>query len=130
MGYLRDLPDLRDFHGGIDGIKSILKASKPLKDALKATPASVDLRAWCPPIEDQGSLGSCTANAGVGMLEYYERRAFGKHVDGLRLFLQGDAQSAGPDRTGDTGAFLRDTMKALVLRGVPSERYWPYDIAK
>jgi hypothetical protein len=49
MGYLRDLPDLRDFHGEIDGIKSILKASKPLKDALKATPASVDLRAWCHP---------------------------------------------------------------------------------
>jgi C1A family cysteine protease len=129
MGYLRDLPDFRDFHGEIDGIKKILKASKPLKDALKATPASVDLRPWCSPIEDQGSLGSCTANAGIGMLEYYQRRAFGKHVDGSRLFLYKVTRNL-LGWTGDTGAFLRDTMKALVLCGVPSERYWPYDIAK
>ena len=30
---------------------------------------------------------------------------------------------------GDTGAFLRSTMGALVLFGIPPEAYWPYDIA-
>lgn len=29
---------------------------------------------------------------------------------------------------GDTGAFLRSTMKALVLFGLPPEEWWPYDI--
>jgi C1A family cysteine protease len=28
--------------------------------------------------------------------------------------------------TGDTGAFLRTTMGAMVLFGVPPEEYWPY----
>jgi C1A family cysteine protease len=28
--------------------------------------------------------------------------------------------------TGDTGAWLRNTMGALALCGVPNERYWPY----
>ena len=38
----------------------------------KSLPASVDVRAWCPPVENQGALGSCTANAGVGMVEYFD----------------------------------------------------------
>ena len=32
--------------------------------------------------------------------------------------------------TGDTGAWLRNTMGALRLCGVPDERYWPYTDAK
>jgi hypothetical protein len=31
--------------------------------------------------------------------------------------------------TGDTGAYLRTTMGALTLFGVPPEEYWPYNIA-
>jgi len=31
---------------------------------------------------------------------------------------------------GDTGAELRDTMKAMVLFGVPPEKYWPYKISR
>lgn len=129
MGYLRDLPDIRDYHAETDAIRKILKASKPLKEAMKAAPAAVDLREWCSPIEDQGNLGSCTANAGVGMLEYYQRRAFGKHIDGSRLFLYKVTRNL-MGWTGDTSAYLRDTMKAMVMCGVPPEQYWPYDIAR
>ena len=32
--------------------------------------------------------------------------------------------------SGDTGAWLRDTMGALVMCGVPAEKYWPYDTDK
>ena len=32
-------------------------------------------------------------------------------------------------QTGDTGATLRDVMKALALCGVPAEKYWPYNVA-
>jgi C1A family cysteine protease len=32
--------------------------------------------------------------------------------------------------TGDTGAFLRTAMQALVMFGAPPERYWPYNIAR
>jgi len=39
-------------------------------------PAAVDLRKWCQPIEEQGIIGSCTAQAGVGLLEYFENRSF------------------------------------------------------
>jgi C1A family cysteine protease len=88
----------------------------------------VDLRSWCSPIENQGALGSCTANAGVGIVEYFERRAYGKHIDASRLFLYKTTRNM-LHWTGDTGAFLRSTMGALVLFGVPPEEYWQYVVA-
>ncbi len=91
-----------------------------------APPAAVDLRPSFSPIEDQGSLGSCIANAAAGLLEYYERRASGRYVDASRLFLYKASRDL-LGWTGDTGAYLRTAMEALVLFGAPPERYWPYD---
>ncbi len=129
LGWQPDLPDFRDLTAESESVKKVLAKSAPVKTAAKTQPASVDLRAWCSPVEDQGDLGSCTANAGVGMYEYFERRAFGKHIDASRLFLYKVTRTL-IGSTGDDGAYLRDTMKALVLFGVPPERYWPYDVAK
>lgn len=129
MGWLRDLPDMRDFTSESDKIDEVLSKSAPLKKARKAMPATVDLRRWCSPIEDQGNIGSCTANAGVGMMEYYERHALGKYMDASRLFLYKVTRNLMGFK-GDDGAYLRDTMKAMVLFGVPPEKYWPYDTSR
>jgi C1A family cysteine protease len=88
----------------------------------------VSLIDWFSPVEDQEDLGSCTANAGVGLVEYFERRAFGKHIDASRLFLYKATRNLMHEK-GDTGAFLRTTMGALVLFGVPPEEYWPYEVS-
>jgi C1A family cysteine protease len=129
MGWRPDLPDFRDLLPESEPIKKVLAKSQPLKAVVKALPASADLRGWCPPVEDQGDLGSCTANAGVALFEYFERRAYGKHQDASRLFLYKATRNLMGVR-GDTGAYLRDTMKAMVLFGVPPEKYWPYKIAR
>lgn len=81
LGWERDLPDFRDYNPQSDEIKAILTKSKSLKSTANKSTAMVDLRKWCSPIENQKNLGSCTANAGVGLLEYYERRAYGKYLD-------------------------------------------------
>ncbi len=140
MGWLPDYPDFRDHTVELDELPPRLKALgqrdsvkvmlKKVGAAVppKALPASADLRGWCSPIEDQGALGSCTANAGVGVVEYFERRAFGHHLDASRLFLYKATRNL-MHCTGDTGAFLRSTMGALVLFGVPPEEYWKYSIA-
>lgn len=125
MGWLPDYPDFRDYTVEEETVKSMLAeagADKPVKATL---PATADLRPWFSPIEDQGQIGSCTANAGVGMVEYFERRTHGKHIDGSRLFLYKVTRGL-LHWTGDTGAFLRTTMGALVLFGIPPEEYWPY----
>lgn len=128
MGWERDLPDFRDYQPATPEIKEILNKSKPLKAATRSAPTKVDLRKWCSPIEDQGELGSCTAQAGVALFEYFQRRAYGKHLDGSRLFLYKATRNL-LGWTGDTGAYLRTTMKAMALFGVPPESYWPYKIA-
>ena len=129
LGWHRDLPDVRDYTVESKAVDQLLAKSTPLKKARKSAPASVDLRPWCSPIENQGSIGSCTAHAGVGMMEYYERRAFGKHMDASRLFLYKVTRNLLGFK-GDDGAYLRDTMKAMVLFGVPPEKYWPYYTSK
>ena len=140
MGWLPDYPDFRDHSveqdevpsrlrllGQKDSVKAMLKKVGVVGPP-KALPPAADLRAWCSPVEDQAALGSCTANAGVGVVEYFERRAFERHIDASRLFLYKASRNM-LHWTGDTGAFLRTTMGALVLFGVPPEEYWPYVIA-
>lgn len=137
MGWLRDYPDIRDLTPRSDVVlPKMQELSQPSVKVMlgkvgaaapvSALPPSVDLRAWCSPIENQGNIGSCTAHAGVGLVEYFERRAFGKHIDASRLFLYKVTRNL-LKWTGDTGAFLRTTMYALTLFGVPPEEYYPYN---
>jgi len=141
MGWLPDYPDFRDYtveHSEVASrlkalgqkysVKAMLSKVGVAKRAKTSLPDSVDLKEWCSPIEDQGELGSCTAQAGVALVEYFERRAFGKHIDASRLFLYKAARNM-LHWTGDTGAFLRTTMGAMTLFGVPPEEYWPYEVA-
>jgi len=141
MGWLPDYPDFRDYTveqdqvparlkalGQKDSVKTMLRKAGVAAPAKVSRRSSVDLRDWCPPIEDQGQLGSCTANAAVALIEYFERRAIGRHIDASRLFLYKVTRNL-LHWTGDTGAFLRTTMGALVLFGVPPEEYWPYTSA-
>jgi C1A family cysteine protease len=127
LGWIPDYPDCRDFTPQQKDIKPLLsQVSAADVSKAAALPDKTDLREWCSPVEDQGQLGSCTANAGVGMIEYFERRAFAKHIDGSRLFLYKATRNL-LHWTGDTGALLRSTVGALALFGVPPEEYWPYD---
>jgi C1A family cysteine protease len=140
MGWLPDYPDFRDYtaqhdtlnprlkaHGQQDSIKKMLHKAGVTGVKGEALPEAVDLRPWCPPIENQESLGSCTAQAGVGLVEYFEIRSFGRHIDASRLFIYKTTRNL-MRQTGDTGAYIRTTMGALVLFGVPPEEYWPYRI--
>jgi C1A family cysteine protease len=126
-GWLPPIPDLRDYtekHPAIAEMATKLRI-KPTVKAVPKLAAKVDLRQWCSNIENQGNLGSCTAHAAMGIVEYFERRAFNRHIDGSRLFVYKTTRNL-MGVTGDTGAWLRNTMGALRLCGVPPEKYWPY----
>jgi C1A family cysteine protease len=143
-GWLKDYPDFRDntpttktlsarqkLRGVKEPVSTMLNKMNPppakrSAAAKKAAIANkVDLSKWCSPIEDQGGLGSCTAHAGVGLYEYFERRAFGKHIDASRLFLYKATRNL-LKWTADDGAYLRTTMAAMALFGLVPEKYWPY----
>ena len=132
MGWIPDYPDLRDYTEQTQDVKVLLEPTGLLGEGRSARkvkprplPSAVDLREWCSAVEDQLGLGSCTAQAGAGILEYYERKAFGRNVEASRLFLYKVTRNL-MKMKGDTGAYLRMTMGAMVLFGAPPEEYWPY----
>src|SRR5689334_6996584 len=91
FGWLPDVPSVKDYTAETPAVASLVQRTKSAKliattttsshSAAAAAPAllpAVDLRQSCSPIENQGPLGSCTANAAAGLVEYFEHRAFNK----------------------------------------------------
>lgn len=125
-GWIPDFPDAKDYTPDSEKVKPLLTQVGAAQPDLVNLPTSVDLRAWFPPIYNQGRLQSCTANTTVALLEYFQKRSFGTSIGASRLFLYKVARNI-LLQTGDRGAFLRTAMGTLKIFGVPPEEYWPYD---
>ena len=117
-GWLPDLPDHRDL---------FFSAIAPRRATL---PRKVDMRSKCSPVEDQGRLGSCTANALVGALEFLELKDGAKFSDLSRLFVYYNERVIEGTVDQDSGAFIRDGIKSLGKQGVCTEPEWPYKISR
>lgn len=124
----------RDYHDSRDHYvqkSSAFKLEEP-QNLLK----SVDLRNHCSTVENQGSLGSCTANALVGALEYLENKSqlnTGSNktsVDLSRLFVYYNERVIEGTTKEDAGALISDGVKSLRNLGVCTEDVWPYSIQK
>lgn len=105
-------------------------------------PPLVDLRSKCPPVVDQGNLGSCTANALAGALGFLEmlEQQVGDSADAeefesagftafSRLFIYWNERVLEGDTSQDNGAQIRDGVKSLATVGACSEALWTYDIS-
>jgi len=114
-GWHPDLPDCRDVP---------FRLTFRLPPEL---PAVVDLRAGCSPVEDQGALGSCTAQALVGALEFLQIKAGLPVKDLSRLFAYFNARRLGGTILWDSGSTIRTVVKAGRKYGVCKESLWPYE---
>jgi C1A family cysteine protease len=115
--YKRDNEDTRDFRFS----ESIVPHPEVV------LPKSVDLRSKCPPVYDQGKLGSCTANAGCSC------RVMLLNDPGItlsRLYLYYMERHFYGDTHKDEGASLREACKSIYKAGVCEEKYMPYDPKK
>jgi C1A family cysteine protease len=116
-GWVRDLPDQRDF----------LYAA-PVTD-MAALPPKADLRPECPKtVYDQGQLGSCTANAIAGALEFDRIKEGLPDFTPSRLFIYYNERVMEGTVGTDSGAQIRDGIKSVGSIGAPPETDWPYDI--
>ena len=98
-------------------------------NAVKAKlPASVDLRPLCSPIEDQGSLGSCTAQTIAALMEFNYRK-IGVSIDVSRMFIYYQERLLEGTVSTDNGATLRSGIKVGYTYGTPLESLWPYNPA-
>jgi C1A family cysteine protease len=115
-GWKPSLPDLRDHIADASELKVL---------------DEVDPRADLPDVFDQGQLGSCTANAVAGAVQY-DAKLNGSDPGVLsRLWIYYyERKIEGSPADQDTGAYGRDGFKVCKTIGVPLENDWPYDIAK
>jgi len=88
-------------------------------------PTKVDLRPGCSPIVDQGSLGSCTANAIASGLKEYKMSPLTRMS---RLFLYFEERQIEGTIGQDAGAMIGDGMRVAQEIGICPEADWPYDI--
>src|SRR5262249_39317548 len=118
-GWVRDLPDTRDF----------LYAA-PLIRYPHGLPTSIDLRSACPPIYNQGHLSSCTANAIGAAIQFDQLKQGTKDFMPSRLFIYYCERAIEGTISQDSGAQVRDGIKAVSTLGAPPETDWPYNIVK
>lgn len=91
-------------------------------------PPGVDLRRWMSPVEDAGLLGTSSAAALAGALEYLVLRSTRRHVDVSRLFIYYHQRLLHDQVRQDVGGSLRDGVRVLTRLGVPLEAAWPYTL--
>jgi C1A family cysteine protease len=118
-GWLPDLPDERDhFYAAPVAAAAVL-------------PASTDLRAQCPPVYDQGQLGSCTANAIAGAIQFDRlKQQLAQVFVPSRLFIYYNERATEHTVDSDSGAQIRDGIKSVAKLGDCPETEWPYTIAR
>jgi C1A family cysteine protease len=117
FGWKRDLPDHNDKRLQIQHFATL--------------PTSVDLRPFCPPVYDQGELGSCTANAVAGLSQFLMIKQKNKDVFvPSRLFIYYNERVLEGTVNEDAGATLRSGMTVANTLGNPHEGEWWYDTSK
>jgi C1A family cysteine protease len=117
-GWAPDVPDQRDH---------LYSAPQPI---LAKLPPKKDLRSGCPPVYDQGQLGSCTANAISGAIQFEQKKQGTTVFAPSRLFIYYNERDMEGTINSDAGAQIRDGVKSVATLGVCPEAEWPYDINK
>jgi C1A family cysteine protease len=112
FGWKRDLPDHRD---------KKFKITAP-----HDLPALVDLRAQCPPVYNQGNLGSCTANALGAAFQFEQMKQNKPNFIPSRLFIYYNERAIEGTINEDAGAMIRDGIKTMCKEGVCPESKWQY----
>ena len=112
-------------------LKRDKKTDQPIFCVKSPQPSSADLRPVCPPIYDQGNLGSCTANAVGGAYHFLELKQQnpGAFMPS-RLFIYYCERAAQGDVNDDTGSSISEGISVLQTIGVCPEVLWPYNTAQ
>lgn len=106
----------------IDNRDYLLESIYPVQVAL---PEVWDMRPDLPPVKDQGTQGTCSAQTAACMKEWQERKDLGISEPFSPQFVYNLRQNQGSE-----GMFPRDTMDILNKTGIVLESNYPYNSRK
>ena len=117
LNYKKSPPDSRDYY--INSLKQV-----------STIPNSVDLSQWCSPVRDQGQVGSCTAFATSGLMEYFYKKNTVNSTDPnfseKFIYYTTRVNVEGWPANEDSGCYLRDSLKCVNKYGSALESEFPY----
>jgi C1A family cysteine protease len=122
-------PTLKKGYGWKPGLPTMKFPMFNARVEAAALPANVDLRPHCPPVYDQGQLGSCTGNGWAGAAEFLLLRQGYQDFAPSRLFIYYNERVLDNDVPIDAGASISDGAHVVSTQGCPHENLWPYNIA-
>jgi len=118
-GWRRDCLDRRD-----------RKWSAP-RALLKNLPSSVDNRDLMPPVWNQQFTNTCTGQSMAAQIYGFQKNAqVAKPIVPSSLFIYWNTRDIEDTEAVDSGATLRNTIKAVARWGFASEECWPFDTKK
>ena len=91
-------------------------------------PSLVDLREHMTPVENQGSAGSCVANALVSNYEYFIFRGSNQVRDLSRLFVYYNGRKKSSSQNQDNGSSPELCLQSMKDTGTCLETTWPYEV--
>jgi len=112
---VRDIPDPNDYLYPPDSER-----------VRKRVPERVDLRRLCPPVQDQGRLGTCTAHAVAAAVHYEHRLHKKRAIRPSRLFIYYNERPIAHEKRLKPTVNLRDALKVVAKHGACPEALHPY----
>ena len=124
LGWNKDYPDVRDYDLDTLAVKNFV-----VEGVKNSLPPSAKISVDLPIPRIQGVLGSCTAHSGTYVFEIHQRVANLGDEPLSRLFLYKVSRKLSGVE-GDHGSYLRTTMQAIAMFGIPPESYYPYEVSR
>jgi C1A family cysteine protease len=118
-GWRRDNPDRRD-----------IKWAAP-KPVLRDLPTKADNRHLMPEIWQQGNTNSCTGQSMAAQIYGFQKKSgVPTIVTPSALFIYYNTRDIEDTENVDSGATLRNTLKAVSRWGYTGNNCWPFDVTK
>jgi C1A family cysteine protease len=118
LNYTKSPPDSRDYY------------LKTVNVSVKSLGTSIDLSQWCSPVEDQGSVGSCTAFATSGLMEFFYNKNTSSGTSPIFsekfIYYATRVNVEGWPANEDSGCYLRDSLKCVNKYGSALHSQFPY----
>ncbi len=108
-------------------LAAVQAAGAKVPNAIAEVNGVLDLRPFCPPVDNQGQISDCVADGTCSALEFVKIREGLPFVHLSRLFLYYNARLQTGDTANDAGTYIRLAFATLTSLGTCLETVWPYD---